>query len=186
MNSTYTIEEVRGIIEHKDCYLLSRTYINNKTKLSVGCWNCKNRWKTTLKQFITKDSPCKWCGYNSTQHRLFEIIKSRFKDALLNYRDFEWLKTSNGRQEIDIYVPSVKLAIEYDGEQHFHPVCFGGISKQRATQNLVKTKRLDKRKNAAIKKHVKDVRYFIRFNYKERITAEYVFRKLQKVLDDAV
>ena len=34
--------------------------------------------------------------------------------------------------------------VEYDGQQHFYPVCFGGISMDRAEYNLKKTKLKDK------------------------------------------
>jgi len=40
-----------------------------------------------------------------------------------------------------------KLFIEYDGRQHYEPVKFGGISKERAEQNLVTSQHRDKIKN---------------------------------------
>ena len=33
--------------------------------------------------------------------------------------------------------------MEYDGQQHFKPVCFGGISLQRAKENLKRQKVID-------------------------------------------
>lgn len=176
----YVIEEVRGIVEAKNCYLLSRTYINRKTKLKIGCFVCGLRWETTLNHFIDKQYPCKICGFNSTQLLLYGIIRRLYSDALLNYKGFEWLKTKSGLQELDIYVPSIKLAVEYDGEQHFRPVCFGGISMERAKINLRKTKRLDRHKNKCIREHQEDVRWFVRFNYQEPITPDYVLDKLVK------
>jgi hypothetical protein len=176
----YTIEEVRGIIESQNCYLLSRTYTNRSTKLKLGCFECGLKWTTNLKQLLERQYPCKVCGFNSTQLKLYDLIRKVYTDALLNYRGFEWLKTKNGWQELDIYVPSKLLAIEYDGEQHFRPVRFGGISLERAKSNLAQTKRLDRRKNERIKLHTQDVKCFVRFSYKEPITVEYVFDKLNK------
>jgi hypothetical protein len=176
----YVIEEVRGIIEAKDCYLLSRSYIDCQTKLNVGCFGCGLRWQTTLECLMRKEYPCKVCGLNSTQLKLYGIIHDLYSDAILNYRGFEWLKTKRGTQELDIYVPSVKLAIEYDGEQHFKPVCFGGISLKRAEANLIQTKKLDRRKNRCIRKHKDDICWFVRFNYREHIIYEYVLDKLNK------
>ena len=91
-----------------------------------------------------------------------------------NSRDFDWLKTTSGhKQEIDILVPDVKLAIEYDGEQHFMAVPrFGG------EEELKQTKRRDKLKDSKIKAHPEDVQYFVRFSYKEPLTEEYVRNKL--------
>jgi very-short-patch-repair endonuclease len=101
--------------------------------------------------------------------------------VIADFNEFSWLITSKyGRQHLDIYIPSIKLAIEYDGEQHFKPVCFGGIDIKKAQANLIQTKRLDRRKNNCIKSHPEDITYFIRFNYKEPLTEEYVKEKLIK------
>lgn len=43
----------------------------------------------------------------------------------------------------DFYLPTLNLLIEYDGEHHFKPVKFGGISEERAKENLQQRKRLD-------------------------------------------
>lgn len=91
---------------------------------------------------------------------------------------FSWLKYKQ-KQEIDIWVPSLKLAIEYDGRQHFEPVQFGGISLERARQNLIIQKSRDKNKNKLIKQHYEEIKYFIRFNYREKITKELVETKLK-------
>ena len=40
-----------------------------------------------------------------------------------------------------------RLFIEYDGKQHFESVTFGGISKEKAEQNLAKSQHRDKIKN---------------------------------------
>lgn len=48
---------------------------------------------------------------------------------------------------LDFYIPTLNLGVEYDGQQHFEPVCFGGISAKKAKQNLEKIQRRDKKKN---------------------------------------
>lgn len=47
----------------------------------------------------------------------------------------------------DFYLPEYNLFIEYDGEQHFKPVTFGGISKEDAEHNLQQTQERDKIKD---------------------------------------
>ena len=48
---------------------------------------------------------------------------------LRHYRP-DWLD----RLELDIYIPSLKLAFEYQGQQHFHPLhVWGG---EKALQDL--------------------------------------------------
>ncbi len=50
--------------------------------------------------------------------------------------------------ELDAFVPSLKLAIEYQGEQHFRPLKYCGGEK-----GLQKRKSLDQEKRKACKKN---------------------------------
>jgi len=71
------------------------------------------------------------------------------------------------------------VAIEYDGKQHFKPVNFGGCSDSSAADNLDKTKYNDRLKDRLIGDS-DDVKYFVRFNYKEKITKDLVIKKLRR------
>ena len=52
---------------------------------------------------------------------LFHAVRKKHPDTLYQYRP-DWL----GRQSIDLYIPSIRTAIEYQGIQHYHPVAFFG------------------------------------------------------------
>lgn len=68
---------------------------------------------------------------------LFDLIKSQFPDAT-----FQWSPSWLGRQSIDVYVPSINVAFEYQGQQHYHPVeLFGGEAGLVATQSRDQLKR---------------------------------------------
>ena len=50
---------------------------------------------------------------------LEEYLHKRFPDILFNYKSFVWnIGLNAGRMEYDCYIPSLKLAIEYDGERY--------------------------------------------------------------------
>jgi len=56
---------------------------------------------------------------------------------LYQYRP-DWL----GRQSLDLYIPSLKTAIEYQGIQHYHPVeFFGGQEALAHRQELDQVKK---------------------------------------------
>lgn len=52
---------------------------------------------------------------------LFHAVREKYPDTLYQYRP-QWL----GRQSLDLYIPSLRTAIEYQGIQHYMPVDFFG------------------------------------------------------------
>jgi len=52
---------------------------------------------------------------------LFHAVREKYPDTLYQYRP-DWL----GRQSLDLYIPSIRTGIEYQGVQHFIPVDFFG------------------------------------------------------------
>jgi hypothetical protein len=74
---------------------------------------------------------------------LYELIKSQYPDAV-----FQWSASWLGRQSIDVYVPSINVAFEYQGQQHYQPVeLFGG------EQGLIATQSRDRIKRERLTKH---------------------------------
>ena len=67
---------------------------------------------------------------------LFHAVRKRYPDTLYQYRP-DWL----GRQSLDIYIPSIRTAIEYQGIQHYTPVGFFG-----GEEALSQRKELDRQK----------------------------------------
>jgi very-short-patch-repair endonuclease len=45
---------------------------------------------------------------------------------------------------VDFYVKDKNIIIEYNGDQHYEPVCFGGISVKESKQNFIKQQERDK------------------------------------------
>ena len=68
---------------------------------------------------------------------LFRAVRKKHPDTLYQYRP-EWL----GRQSLDLYIPSLRTAIEYQGIQHYIPVeFFGGEEALNQRQELDRQKR---------------------------------------------
>jgi hypothetical protein len=156
---------------------LSTEYISCKQNL---VWKCSEGhiWNATFDN-VCRGKWCPECNIGKTQRILKDILQNIFAGHKIeeNYKGFNWLynKKTKGKQEIDIWIPHIKLAVEYDGEQHFVPVeYFGGKDK------FVLTKRRDKLKNKKMKSHKDDVNWFIRFGYKEskKFSESYIRRRL--------
>ena len=68
---------------------------------------------------------------------LFHLVREKYPDTLYLFRP-EWL----GRQSLDLYIPSLRTAIEYQGVQHFLPVeFFGGEEALALRQDLDRQKK---------------------------------------------
>lgn len=179
-----TIQACINVAKEKDGYCLSSKYTRCGDEYE---WKChKNHiWKASLNS-IKGGSWCPLCK-TKTQARIFSIIKNMFPllEVKNNYKGFDWFLSEKGnRLEIDIFVAGIKLAIEYDGEQHFLPVKFNNYSDEKAKKNLENQIIRDKIKNQQISEHPEDVKCFIRFNYKEKTTEDYVRDKVLKALKE--
>ena len=68
---------------------------------------------------------------------LFQEVRKKHPDTLYQYRP-DWL----GRQSLDLYIPSLKTAIEYQGIQHYRPIeFFGGEEALSLRQELDEIKK---------------------------------------------
>ena len=116
---------------------------------------------------------CQKCGFKS-QLLLFEKLTSFFKNEcfLWEYRA-KWL----GRQRIDICIEKYKIAIEYDGQQHFYPIDhFGG------EQEFEKRVKYD-----ALKEKLCEENGFKLFRIKYNYTDEDFYNlciEIQKIIDN--
>lgn len=102
---------------HGDFWQQTRTHMNGY----CGCKRCHKKWRA--------------------EHRLLDEIRKQFPDIhVLHQYTPEWL----GRQVFDIYIPVYNIAIEYNGQQHYHPVnIFGGI------KSLIGQTEMDNKKRKA-------------------------------------
>jgi|CXWL01.1.fsa_nt_gi hypothetical protein len=81
-----------------------------------------------------------------SEMQLYDVVKRLFPDAQHHYRPV-WLRP----QELDIYVPSLKLAIEYQGLQHYQPLdFFGGEEAFKQREMLDKRKKRKCRLNRIV------------------------------------
>ena len=98
----------------------------------------KSNWRlerTKIRTQLTADGIIKprW----KHELSLFHAVRESYPDALYQYRP-QWL----GRQSLDLYIPSIQTAIEYQGIQHYLAIdFFGGEEALLQRQALDETKR---------------------------------------------
>lgn len=174
------LHQAKSIAKKNGGLCLSTEYINNGSKLKWKCV-CKNEWLATLSSVKTLNTWCPLCrkSVSKKQEQILKIIRNIYPDYTThsNYREFNWLR-SKANLEIDIFVEDIRLAIEYDGEQHFTPIDFFGGEKA-----YYERRKMDELKDKLIKDNGNHVAYFIRFNYKQDITYEFIKESISKLME---
>gem|GEM_PF-1277989 len=100
---------------------------------------------------------------------LFQIVDRIFMDQeVVHHHRPDWL----GGLELDIFVPSLALAFEYQGEQHFHPVeIWGGKAA------LAETRVRDERKRVLC---VEAGVTLVEIDYTEPLTESYIRKRISE------
>ena len=66
----------------------------------------------------------------ANQNRLFQLVSEHYPSALSEYSP-DWLSPLR----FDIFIPNIRTAIEYNGQQHYRPIeYFGGLESFKAGQ----------------------------------------------------
>jgi len=128
----------------------SPKYKNCHTKLKLYHSTCGNKFDVTWNEFRNGRRPC-GCYSNSKNEIL---IRDYLKEKGISFKEqvkFNNLVSDKGnklRYDFGIYrEDKLSFLLEYDGEQHFRPATFGGISQEQAEENFTKQQYHDKLKN---------------------------------------
>lgn len=120
-------------------------------------WLCEkgHEWESTINN-RTSGNNCPYCRESKGEKEIEEYLKTKNiehkRQYIIKYGEFK-------RLYIDFYIPEYKLAIEYDGVQHFEPVKhFGGKPKFDKQVLIDKTKESYCKENKInlLKIHYKD------------------------------
>lgn len=123
----------------------------------------KKRYEAVYTKLVDENKIIpKW----KSETKLLHLIKSYYSDVIYQYRD-KWL----GKQSLDFYIPSLNIAIEYQGKQHYEAIEFFGGSV-----SLQENKRRDElKKNKCIERGIT----LIEWKYDEEIDILTLKSKLQ-------
>jgi very-short-patch-repair endonuclease len=104
---------------------------------------------------------------------LGQILEKLFPNKIKKQGNLGFL----GRQRVDYYLEEEKIAIEYDGQQHYHPLpgAFGAKTQKEAEQRLKEIQKRDKRKEQLCKENGWRL---IRIKYDEPLDLMYVKEKV--------
>lgn len=165
--NTYTLSEcIERFKEiHGNTYDYSKMiYYNVRTKVCIICPEHGEFWKRPREHF--EGGGCPNCNISYGELKIRDWLLNNHIHFLQQHK-FEKLKI-NKSLKFDFYLPDKKVAIEYDGEQHFRPVRFNGVSLDRAIKIYEYNKVRDNVKNKFCKdNHILLLR--IRYDYFKKI-----------------
>lgn len=104
-------------------------------------------------------------GYNSVKEKHINL-----KNELINYIRF------------DVYVPSLNLAIEYDGEGHFIPTDYAGRGMDFSIEQLKQTQLRDRIKD---KYCIKNGIYLLRIPYTEKNNIKNILKETINIITES-
>jgi len=117
-NDKNSIEKIKKHIESFDYKLLSTEYINNKSKIKLQC-SKNHTYQASYHRFQQGDR-CPLCanseGKSKPEKEIVEHIKiNYYKDIIENDRTQVKNFWSNRNLELDIFLPDISKAIEFNG-----------------------------------------------------------------------
>lgn len=115
------IETLQKVAADKGGHLITTTYTNNRGKME---WECarKHRWKACTHS-ILQGSWCPHCHIWAHEEACRFIFQKLFPGHRFIRQRFDWMRVENGyKLELDGYCEDLKLAFEYNGEQHYKTV----------------------------------------------------------------
>lgn len=155
----FLMEKIQSI------YISNRKFFDKELdKGTLDFANNKEKLERIYSDLVSENkAPVKW----KSEMQLFNLVYSVFPDTLFQHKP-DWLTP----QSLDIYVPSKRLAFEYQGIQHFQKVDFFGGEKA-----LKHRKQLDDKKRRLCKKNgIK----LIEWHYQDTITKSMLRKKLKE------
>lgn len=85
------------------------------TKVQWVCKQCGYRWEASIKERARHGTNCPQCAFyyktSSPEQAVYYYLKKSFPDAINSYKP-----GFLGGMEIDVFIPSISIAVEYDGK----------------------------------------------------------------------
>lgn len=135
-------DKVKEVFNRHDMILLDQEYKNSNTPLM---YICKHHQEVGIQYMALSNAykqHCQYCNIIKGESNIVNyLIKNNIQYILHKSYD-DLLGVGGGKLSYDFYLPNFNLLIEYQGEQHEHPVeAFGGERQFKIQQEHDKRKR---------------------------------------------
>lgn len=172
-----TFDEVKNLFSERGYELLESEYKTAKSPMKYRCAEHANHVQITNVDRLMQGKGCPCCC-DRLNSKLSRKIEAWLNSQVIPFnREHRFPDCKLKRSlSFDFYLPQHNICIEADGEQHFSPVTFGGISKELAKKEFENVVIRDSVKNKYCKKKGIEL---IRIPYFE-------IKKVEKILNKAI
>ena len=141
----------------KNKYLPEQYMPSSNKKVFWKCSRCRNEWESSINHRVHMKSGCPQCSYSKGEIEIAKMLQNNNIEFKQEYK-FDDCKNQK-RLRFDFYLPGKNTCIEYDGEEHFHPVRFGGMPESKANDNFIRQQNRDSIKTQyCLKNNIKLIR----------------------------
>lgn len=138
-----SFDEAKEVFLNHDMILLDQPYYNSHTPLKYICKHHKDKGIQQMALTNAYKQYCPFCSIKKGEQKILSFLQ-------LNNIEYEFQKSydgligvKGGKLSYDFYLPKFNYLIEYQGEQHEHPVeYFGGEKQFEIQQEHDKRKRM--------------------------------------------
>ena len=164
-------------IENKFSFYSEDVYVRNDIDIKNVAWKryqaaCSGAYASVdFEAYHKPENPWK------SEELVYDVTKQLYDEYQVIYQyKPHYLRTENGNMSYDVYICGLKIAIEYQGKQHFEPVgYFGG------EENYNRQKQRDELKAEISKERGVKLIYV---NYWEDITSDLIKRKVEAAIQE--
>jgi len=134
-------EEVKRYIENHKYNLLNKEYKNNCTKLKLQC--PKNHEFLMSFEHFKRGQRCPICYYNSTSSKpekeVQKFVSDIYNGSIINNDRNTIINPLTGHNlELDVYLPEINKAIEFNGSYwHSLPNCNDKVKSEQCRNNNI-------------------------------------------------
>jgi len=132
------LDTIKKFASQRGGLCLSNAYVNLNSKLKFKC-NNGHVWDAIPNTILKRGSWCSMCNSTIGENICRYVLEKIFKTSFNKSRP-DWLSTKRGKLELDGYSEKLKIAFEYQGEQHYNPIKFYGGEKDNFKKQLERDK----------------------------------------------
>lgn len=161
--------------KHAQDIELLEDYKGNKIKIKCKCRKCGYEWEATPNKLL-QGRGCPKCNTSKGEKRIAQYLDNIDIDYIYDKRYFKDLVSTSGTLlRPDFIIPSLKIWIEFDGQQHFEPVNFkGAMNEEQVHERFKYTQQNDQIKD----QYAKDNNWIlIRIPYTDYANIEQILTK---------